>query len=377
MNVRSLQIWTGLATAALLACGGEAEAPPPSAPRVVVAPVDGRDLEERIEATGELLAVERAEIAAEVEGRVTELLRDEGSAVAAGEGVLRIDPERRELELADATARLAEARAAERESRREQKRVRSLHKQGATSNAQLDAAETGLAAAAARAVAAQARLGMAERALREATVTAPFAGLVARRYVSRGEFVVPGDRLFELVSLDPIEVEFHLAEVDSSRVALGVPVGVQVAPFPDEIFDATVSMVSPTIDPRTRTLRVKARLANAGGRLKPGLFARADLGVAQLEDVPMIPEEAVLQRADGAVVFLLIDQSRVERRVIQTGVHRDGEVEVVEGLAPGDWVVIRGHYSLVDGVVVQPQGRDGSLLSLPLARAERNDESVP
>ncbi|MEE8508752.1 MAG: efflux transporter periplasmic adaptor subunit, partial [Myxococcota bacterium] len=106
-------------------------------------------------------------------------------------------------------------------------------------------------------------------------------------------------------------------------------------------------------------------------------FARADLGVAQLEDVPMIPEEAVLQRADGAVVFRLIDQSRVERRVIQTGVHRDGEVEVVEGLAPGDWVVIRGHYSLVDGVVVQPQGRDGSLLSLPLARAERNDESVP
>ena len=90
-----------------------------------------------------------------------------------------------------------------------------------------------------------------------------------------------------------------MAEVDSSRVQPGQTVDVRVAPFPDEVFQATVTLVSPTIDPATRTLRVKATLANAEGRLRPGLFARADLGVSTRDDVLMIPEEAVLQRADG------------------------------------------------------------------------------
>ena len=177
---------------------------------------------------------------------------------------------------------------------------------------------------------------MQSRALADAIVKAPFSGLVADRLVSRGEYVTPGQKLFELVSLDPIEVEFHLSEVDSSRVKVGNEVGVRVAPFPDETFSASVTIVSPTIDSRTRTLRVKAQLENKEGRLRPGLFARVDLGIAKREGVAMIAEEAVLQRADGAVVFRAVADNRVERRVIEVGAHHDGMVEVVSGLAPGD-----------------------------------------
>jgi len=201
---------------------------------------------------------------------------------------------------------------------------------------------------------------MQTRALADAIVKAPFSGLIADRLVSRGEFVAPGQKLFELVSLDPIEVEFHLTEVDSSRVKVGNDVGVRVAPFPDETFSATVTIVSPTIDPRTRTLRVKAQLDNTDGRLRPGLFARVDLGIAKREGVPMIAEEAVLQRADGAVVFRTIDESRVERRVIEVGAHHDGMVEVVRGLAPGDFVVLRGQAGLADGQLVAPRNADGT-----------------
>jgi membrane fusion protein (multidrug efflux system) len=226
--------------------------------------------------------------------------------------------------------------------------------------------------------AAQARLGVAERALRDATVTAPFSGVVARRLIDVGEYVRPGQMLLELVALDPIEVEFHLSEADSSRVALGQPVAVTVAPYPDEEFEAKVSMISPTIDPTSRTLRVKAVLANPGVRLRPGLFARADLGVAHREGVPMIPEQAVLQRAEGPVVYVLASGSRVERRRLETGRHRDGDIEVVSGLSPGDWVATRGHTRLLDGAVVDAQDDDGRPPDTPLAqRTPASGEALP
>ncbi len=362
----------------VLACGGEDEVVEIAAPRVVVVPVEARDFEERIAASGELIAVDEAEIAAEVDGRITALLVDEGEAVAEGTPLLSIDPERRELERADARAQVAEFVTGLREAKREYDRLAKLHARGAASVSQLDAAQTDLAAAESRLRAGEARLGVAERALRDATVKAPFGGVVARRAVSRGEYVRPGQVLFELVALDPIEVEFHLTESDSSRVALGQRVSVEVAPYPDETFEARVSMISPTIDARSRTLRVKALLPNPDERLRPGLFARSDLGVAQRRGVPMIPEEAILQRAEGPIVYVLVDDSRVVRRRVTTGRHRGSEVVVVEGLEPDEWVLTRGHTNLLDGSVVNAQDADGRAVTTPLAsRRPGSDEVVP
>ena len=162
----------------------------------------------------------------------------------------------------------------------------------------------------------------------------------------------PGQALFDVVALDPVEVEFHLAEVDSSRVKLGDGVEVRVAPFPDEVFRAEVTVISPTIDPRTRTLRVKGEIANPDGRLRPGLFARADLGVATREGVAMVPEEAVIERADGSIVFVLDGPDRVRRVNVQTGVHLEHRIEIRSGLEPGMQVVVRGQADLIDGSAV-------------------------
>lgn len=347
---------------ALAACGDEeAEKALEGAP-VALERVIAVDLVDRIEASGQLLAKEQAQIAAEVGGRVTEILIDEGSAAAQGAAVLTIDPERRTLERDSARARVTESHAALREQEREFERIKELHQRNVASQTQLDQTETKLKLARSRRSAAEAELGMQDRALADATVRAPFAGLIADRLVSRGEFVAPGQKLFELVSLDPIEVEFNLTEVDSSRVKIGNDVAVRVSPFPDETFSATVTIVSPTIDSRTRTLRVKAQLANPDQRLRPGLFARVDLGIAKRNGVAMIPEEAVLQRADGAVVFRAGPDNRVERRLIEVGLHRDGMLEVVKGLAPGDLVVRRGQAALVDGELVAPRNADGTSL---------------
>jgi membrane fusion protein (multidrug efflux system) len=345
---------------ALCACGENRAAPPPSAPAVAVAEVRITDLVERIEATGQLLAKDRARIAAEVVGRVTEIVTDEGLPVEAGGVVLKIDPERRELELRSAEARLAEARAARSKAHREVGRVRKLSKRNVASPTQLDDAETAYSLARSRLEAAQAQLGVARRALRDASVQAPFAGLVAQRLVSPGEFVAMGQPLFELVALDPIEVEFHLAEVDSSRVALGNEVRLSVSPYPEEVFHARVTFVSPTIDSRTRTLRVKAITPNEDGRLRPGLFARIDLGVSTRSDALMVPEEAVLRRAQGDVLFVL-KGDRVERRLVETGSFAEGEIEIRRGVAPDEIVVQRGHGELADGARVTVRDLDGSL----------------
>jgi membrane fusion protein (multidrug efflux system) len=350
-----------LATLALsLGCADEPPAAVQVAHPVVVVPVEAIVLDERIEATGQLAARDHAEIASEVEGRITEVLTDEGQQVEEDQVLLAVDPEKRRLELANAEARLTEAAANLTEQERDLDRARSLHAKGIASQAVLDQAGTELELAISRHQAAQAQVGVAERALRDATVRAPFAGLVARRDVSRGEYVRVGQALFEIVALDSIEVEFTLAERDSARVATGQSVDVRVAPYPEATFQGEVTIISPTIDPRTRTLRVKARVPNQDGRLRPGLFARADLGVSRREGVLMVPEQAVLVRAEGEIVYVVDADDRAHRVKVATGTHHEGRVEVVEGLAAGDQVISRGQAGLADGVLVSRRAPDGS-----------------
>jgi len=350
----ALALWVAVA------CGGGEEAAVAPPPPVAVAPVQTRDLVERIQATGELMAQAEATLAAQVAGPITSVAVEEGDAVDPDTVLLEIDPERRRLERDDAAARAAEARAALAERERELGRLRALGERGVASPARIDAAETAVKLARSQLEAARAHVGLARRSLDDSRVQAPFAGLIARRHVSRGEYVQPGQALFDLVALDPVEVEFHLAEVDSSRVSLGDRVQVRVAPFPDEVFEAEVTVIAPTIDPRTRTLRVKAEVPNPEGRLRPGLFARADLGVATRRGVAMVPEESVLQRADGSVVFVLEGADRVRRVNVETGVHRERLVEVREGLEPGMRVVVRGHTDLIDGAAVSVRNPDGT-----------------
>jgi membrane fusion protein (multidrug efflux system) len=349
----------------LLACGGD-EPPVPEPPPVYVERASVRDVVDQIEATGQLLAKAEAVVAAQVGGQVTDVKVDEGGAVEAGDIVIEIDPERRQLELSNAGARVVQAEEQLSEARREAARVEKLRERGAISEAQLDAAQTQLRLARSRLTAERAQHGLAERALSDASVSAPFAGLVARRFVNTGEYVEPGKDLFHLVALDPVEVEFFLAEVDSSRVAVGQRVEVRVSSYPEEVFHAEVSVVSPTIDEQTRTRRVKAVIPNPDGKLLPGTFARVDLGIAKRSGVVMVPKEAVQVAADGSVLFRLVGGDRVERLVVETGSYHDGLVEVRSGVAPGDWIVLRGQAALVDGSPVSLRNEDGSPASEPL-----------
>ena len=343
-----------LALAGLLsACGGGGDAEQIVAAPVIVEKAQVGDMEERIAGTGELAAPDRALIAAEVDGRITDVHVDEGARVKAGDVLLTIDPEKRSLDADSARAQARDAEAGLEVAVREFERAQALHEQGIASDSVLDLRGTELSRARARRDSAVAARGVAEKLLRDASVRAPFGGLVAKREVSRGDYVRPGQQLLEVVALDPIEVEFSVAERDTARVAPGQPVTVSVEPYPNERFVGAVSAVSPVIDPRTRTMRVKARIPNADGRLRPGLFARTDLGVAKRTGVVLVPAEAILQRADGEVLFTVGADNRAKRVVVKTGVQREGRVEIVEGLAGDAQVVVAGQAGLVEGAAVE------------------------
>jgi membrane fusion protein (multidrug efflux system) len=351
-------------------------------PSVSAALVESVDLHEEIRASGDLEARLHTTIAAEIEGRITEIAVDEGGAVELDQIVLKIDPERRRLELDAARARHAQARAAYLKEKRQTDRVRKLRTENVAAVQQLEEAETALLLARSRVEAERAALGVTERALADASVTAPFTGLIARRDVQLGEFVQPGKPLVELVALDPLEVVFSLTELDTERVRPGQKVDIEVGAFPDRTFEGVVRFIAPTVNPATRTLRIKAEIANTEGLLRPGLFARVNLGVAPRRGVVMVPEEALIQRSEGALLFKIEPDGRVKRILVSTGVQDAGRIEVRGDIAPGERVVRRGHGGLADGaMVVVREGAPSAVaagapvLAAPTAVTDRSFDS--
>lgn len=342
-------------------------------PAVSVVRLEPTTLDEKIRASGDLQARFHTEIAAEVAGRVTGVAVDEGGEVEAGQVVLELDPERRKLDLAAAQARLAQERANLRKARSQARRIRELRSQSVSSIQQLEEAETALALAEAAVRAEEAAVGVAQRTVADSSVSAPFAGVVARRSVELGEFVQPGTILFELVSLDPLEAIFSLTELDTERVRVGQTIQVRVGAFPDRIFEGVVTFVAPTVDLRTRTLRIKAEVDNEEGLLRPGLFARVSLGVARRENVLMVPAEAVIQRANGTSVYRLVEGDRVERVQVETGATSENRIEVRGDLSPGDLVVRRGHGGLANGMVVNVRQDDQAAVATASGRPEGVD----
>ena len=343
-------------------CGEEEVVEETLAPSVSAARVQSVDLEEEIRASGDLEAKLHTMIAAEIEGRITGISVDEGAFVEAGSTVIEIDPERRELELAADRAHLSEAWAGFRKEKSQAARIRKLRTENISSEQALEEAETALSLARSKYAARRADMGVAERALADASVRAPFSGHVAKRAVQLGEFVQKGAPLFELVALDPLEVVFRLTELDTERVRVGQVVDIEVGAFENRRFHGVVTFISPTVDPETRTLRMKAEIKNDEGTLRPGLFAKLSLGVNRREGVLMVPEEALIQRANGAILYRIGDDDRVERIVVETGAIRDGRVEVKGAVAVGDRIVRGGHGGLVDGAqVVVRESAQGAL----------------
>jgi cobalt-zinc-cadmium efflux system membrane fusion protein len=186
--------------------------------------------------------------------------------------------------------------------------------------------------------------GLGERVDRRVIIQAPIAGTVVDRKIGPGQYVKPDapDPLFLISDLATLWILADVYESDVAMVHLGAPVEVSVPAYPKRIFPAHISFISPTVDPATRTVRVRCLVQNPQGLLKPDMFATIKIGAAAQQSVPVIPAGAIVTEGDSSLVFVEEGQGRFRRRKIQLGQEMGGSVAIDTGLSVGERVATRG-----------------------------------
>jgi membrane fusion protein (multidrug efflux system) len=289
-------------------------------------------------ATGEVEAIQSADLMPDVEGRIVEIPMREGSEVARGDALIRIDDQELKAQVARAEAErdLAEQALA---------RTKQLVDQNAASASDLERAE-------ATARSSRASLDLLKLRLARTTVRAPFAGVVGQRFVSLGDYVTSSSKLVTIQTVDPERVSFTVPERYASVVKRGQKVTFRVAALPGEEFTGIVDFVSPAIQLPARTLLIKAVVPNGRRHLQASMFAEARLATAIRPHAVVVPEESIVALTGNYYVWVVQSEKAV-RRQVGLGVRSPGEVEVTSGVEPGDQVVVGGLELLQDGAPVK------------------------
>jgi membrane fusion protein (multidrug efflux system) len=294
-------------------------------------------LVETVNSVGNFIANEDVVIRPEIDGRVVEIAFDEGQPVKKDQLLFRLDAAVYQAQLAEAQARLAL-------SKRIHERARALNQKGHASAESLDRTLAEMRID-------QATVELNKARLDKTRIVAPFDGYAGLRRVSVGDFVEAKNDLVALVSLDPIKVEFRLPERYYRVLGDGGSIRAEPDALPGERFEGEIYAISPTIDLNGRAVEVKARVANPGKRLRPGMFARVTLIVERRNDALVLPEAAIIQRGDGQFVFRVRD-GKAALAQVRLGLRQTGRVEVVSGLDRGDLVVTAGQIKLREGTEV-------------------------
>ncbi|MCC6216096.1 MAG: efflux RND transporter periplasmic adaptor subunit [Polyangiaceae bacterium] len=300
--------------------------------------------------SGSVVAHQRVELAADTAGKVLETRVERGARVEKGAVLARIDTRDGALSAAEATAALRAARTQERLARLECDRAERLLDHEVISRAERDRLQAACDSSAAATKAAAARAARAGKLVTDGVLRAPFAGVIAERGVSAGDFVVPGRPIVVLVQRDPLRLELAVPEAAVAQVAEGQSLGFSVAPLPDARFVARVRWVGPSLDPRTRNLTIEAVVDGGDARLLPGMFATARLSVGE-QRLVAVPASSITRRGETARVFV-VAEGQIRERVVQLG-ESDGErVAVTKGVRAGERVVVRPTASVADGARV-------------------------
>jgi membrane fusion protein (multidrug efflux system) len=298
---------------------------------------------EKLRLVGTVQANEFVELKPEVAGRIVAIHFEEGQSVEEGQLLLELDSRRMAtmLEQSEAEQRFAKSkwdRAAE------LLRNRTLSQQEADeAQAQYDLTT--------------AKVEQMKEELRYHKIHAPFSGTIGTRRVSPGQVVDKQTVIATLVDLDPIKVEGSMPERFLSLAQLGAKFQLTIAAFPNEQFTGEVYFVAPEIDPVNRTALVKARISNSDLRLKPGMFASAELTLRVRQDALVIPEASLMPQGEAFAVIVVDSGETAVMRPVTPGVRMAGKVEILEGLKEGETVVVEGWQKTRPGgkVIVAPE----------------------
>lgn len=322
---------------------------------VEVQPVESRRVEYTITAVGSLDAFERVAVTARVAGAIERVLLTEGQLVQKGQALAEIEPERYRLavEAADATLQKALAAKAEAEAGFARRQAASAKNPGLIRGEEIETWRTKVQSTAAEVAQAQSAVATAKLNLRDAFVRAPVSGIIQTRTVETGQYVPVGTVLATLVRRDPLLLRFQVPETDALPLRTGMTVRFNIAEDATQ-HEARITHVAAAASQASRMVDVTSNVLNANRpELRPGAFARVTVPVGATRDAPVVPQTAIRPSEKGFLAFVVKD-GEAEQRILTLGMRTaDGQVEVRNGLAAGETLVIRGAEALRDGAKVK------------------------
>jgi membrane fusion protein, multidrug efflux system len=361
-------------------CGHSAQASgsdEPERPRPVeVHQVARRPFQDAVRISANILPKRQVKLVPRSPGVLQSVLVKEGDRVEEGQVLAQIEQRDYLLGLKQAQAELQAARAnadvaavGVGSASQASGRMKTLRATNAISQSELDKVDDGLKLGLAQQTAAQAQAQLASVGLEAArtkvadtVIRAPFAGVVVMRTLDEGEICCMGPPGFVLLIADTSQVKVmgSLGELAVSRVKVGMPATIRVDALPGERFQGTIDVVSPMVDPQTRTATVHITVPNPDGRLEMGMAAEIEIDLGERQ-VLAVPQDAVLRTGDGqerGQVFV-VEGDLARRRDVALGARQGDLVEVTGGLSEGDRVVRSGASALRDGQrVAVTGGRD-------------------
>jgi membrane fusion protein, multidrug efflux system len=317
---------------------------PPGGEAGMAMPVEAEEakaqrLAQEIIAVGSLRSSESVTLSSEIAGRIAKIAFREGQPVAQGALLFELDDSVYRAESDQARASLSL-------SKRNHERAMELFERKLVSTRERDEA-------AAKMEVDKAAVALAEARLAKTRIRAPFAGIVGLRDVSPGDYITPGQALAPLEQLSVLKADFRLSEAALPAIAVGQLLNLEVDAYPGEIFPGRVYAIDPRLAEDTRSVGVRARVPNDKGKLRPGLFARVRLTIAQHENAILVPEQAIVPQGNALFVYV-IDQGKAVLRPVQVGMRQAGRAQIVSGVSPGDLVITAGVQKIGPGAPVTP-----------------------
>ncbi|MEA1052936.1 efflux RND transporter periplasmic adaptor subunit [Lamprobacter modestohalophilus] len=344
----------------------------PQSPGVILSEARVAEVADRVEALGTLRANESVTITATVTETISVIRFEDGQQVAAGDVLVEMTSREQHARLEEAQARLAEAE-------QQYQRVKSLEATGSASASLLDERRRDLRAA-------RATLAAIESQLADRLIKAPFAGVVGLRNISLGALVEPGDVITTLDDDRSMKLDFPVPSLFLPSLKPGLAIEARSPALGNRRFEGEVSSVASRIDPVTRTIQVRARIDNPERTLRPGLLMQVEL-LRDPREAVMVPEAAILQRGAEHAVLVVEEgadgEMTAERRPVEVGLRRPGEVEILAGLKLGERVITHGADKARPGQPVQVMAiDDGSrplaeLLAQPASNSGDTLERIP
>lgn len=355
-------------------------APVPELPIVSVTPAQQQDVEIYGDYVGRIRAQQFVEVRARVEGFLEQMLFEEGTEVKRNQVLFVIDQDQYKAKVDKARAQLKKDEANARKAERDLARIRPLYEQNAASRLDLDNAEAAYETAIASVGMSQADLDQAEQELGYTVVRSPLDGQISERHVDLGTLVGTSGKslLATIVKSDTVLIDFSMTALDylkskERNVTLGQKDSTRswqptvTITLPDNSvypYKGLVDFAAPQVDPKTGTFSVRAEMTNPEHVLLPGQFTKVRLLLDVREHATVVPQKALIIEKGGAYIFVMRQDSVVERRFIELGPEFGNDVVVERGLIPGEMIVSEGYHKLSPGIKVRvgevPKGEEDS-----------------